>query len=148
MKKEKKIVLIIAMVIAVLASLSALGYALTKTDDMGFYPTGAAATFWGIAYWTAAILTVCSAILGIIFLIKDAIAVRARYLIILGITIVAFIVSYFIASDKDIAQSVFEKAGADYSSSKIVGAGLYTVYILFAGVIVSVVYAEIAKRLK
>lgn len=148
MKKEKRIFLIIAMVIAVLAALSAIGYALTKTDDMGFEPAGMANTFWSVAYWVAFILTCCSAILGVIFLIKDAIAVKARYLIILGITIVAFVVSYFLASGTDIAQTVFEKAGADYSSSKIVSAGLYTVYILFAGVILSVVYAEVAKRLK
>lgn len=69
-------------------------------------------------------------------------------MIILGITIVAFVVSYFLASGTDIAQTVFEKAGADYGSSKIVSAGLYTVYILFAGVILSVIYAEVAKRLK
>lgn len=148
MKKEKRIVLIIAMIISVLASLAAIGYALTKTDDMGLEPTGVANVCWSFAYWTAAILIICSTITGVIFLIKDAITVKARYLVILAITIVAFIVSYFIASGTDIPQIVFEKTGADYSSSKIVGAGLYTAYILFFGLILSVIFAEVAKRLK
>ncbi len=148
MKKEKRIVLIIAMVISVLASLATIGYALTKTDDMGLEPTGFANVCWSFAYWTAAVLIFCSAIIGIVFLIKDAISVKARYLIILAITIVAFIISYFVASGTDISQMVFEKSGADYSSSKIVGAGLYTVYILFFGLIASVIFAEIAKRFK
>ncbi|MDO5760636.1 MAG: hypothetical protein Q4Q06_06390 [Bacteroidota bacterium] len=148
MKKEKRIVLIIAMVIAVLASLAAIGYGLTKTDDMGFEPTGFANVCWSFAYWTAVVLIICSTIVGIVFLVKDAISVKARYLIILGVTIVAFIVSYFVSSGTDIPQMVFEKSGADYSSSKIVGAGLYTVYVLFFGVILSIIYAEVAKRLK
>ena len=148
MKKEKRIILIIAMVSAVLASLSAVGYALSNTDDMGFEPTGFAGFCWSFAYWVAVILTVLSAIGGIVFLIKDAISVKARYLLILGITIVAFIVSYFVASGTDIPQRVFEKSGSAYSSSKVIGAGLYTVYILFAGVILSIAYAEIAKRFK
>lgn len=148
MKKEKRIVLIIAMIISVLASLAAIGYALTKTEDMGLEPTGFANVCWSFAYWTAVVLIICSTITGIIFLIKDAIVVKARYLIILAITIVAFIISYFIASGTDIPQIVFEKTGADYSSSKIVGAGLYTAYILFFGLILSVIFAEVAKRLK
>lgn len=148
MKKEKRIVLIIAMVISVLATLAAVGYALAKTDDMGLEPTGFANVCWSFAYWTAAVLIFCSTVIGIIFLIKDAIRVKARYLIILAITIVVFIVSYFVASGTDISQMVFEKSGSDYSSSKIIGAGLYTAYVLFFGLILSVIFAEVAKRFK
>jgi uncharacterized membrane protein len=149
MKKEKRIPLIIMMVIAVLASIAALGYALTFKNNVPVQEQSSAMAFWNIAYWIAVVLIVCAAIGIVVFLIKQIIEEKQKGIIIIfAATVVALIVSYLISSGTDIAQSVFEKTGTDYGSSKMIGAGLYTVYILFAGVILSVLYAEIAKRLK
>lgn len=148
MKKDKRLILIVAMIIAVIASISTIMYGVTFKKDMALSEQPTAMTFWSIAYWTAVALTVHSVLLGIVFLIKDAIGIKAKFLIVLAATIVAFVVAYLCAPSADIAQSVFEKTGTDYSLSKVIGAGLYTVYVLFAGVIVTVIYSEIAKRLK
>ena len=66
----------------------------------------------------------------------------------LGALIVVFIVSYALSSGTDIPKELFEKTGSDYSSSKLIGACMYVVYILFAGVILSALYAEISKKIK
>ena len=148
MKKEKRPILIVALVVAILAVIAALGYAFTFDKNIPVSEQPTASMFWRIAYWTAFILTVCSALVGIIFLIKDAIGVKARFLIILAATIVVFFVSYFVASGTDISAALFEKTGAALSSSKWISAGLYTVYVLFAGVVVSLIYAEVSKLIK
>lgn len=148
MKKEKRPILIAALVIAVLAVISALCYAVKFDKNVPISEQSAASVFWGIAYWTAFVLMVCSALIGIVFLIKDAIAVKARFLIILAATIVIFFVSYFIASGTDIPETLFEKTGTALSSSKWISAGCYTVYALFAGVILSLIYAEVSKLIK
>ena len=148
MKKEKRPILIAALVIAILACIAALCYAITfdKNTPVSEQPT--ASMFWGIAYWTAFVLIVCSALTGIVFLVKDAIGVRARFLLILAVIVVVFIISYFVASGTDISATLFEKTGTALSSSKWISAGLYTVYMLFAGVILSLLYAEISKLIK
>lgn len=137
------------MIIAILASISTLCYALTFKDSMPVNEQATAMTFWNIAYWTTVVLICCAAVGIVVFLIKQIIEEKQKGIIIVfAATIVALIISYFLASGTDIAQSVFEKTGANYGSSKLIGAGLYTVYILFAGVILSVIYAEISQRLK
>ncbi|MBQ7984554.1 MAG: hypothetical protein IJ250_02835 [Bacteroidales bacterium] len=149
MKKEKRIPLIIMMVIAVLASLSTIVYAMTFNVKLSLDQQSTAATFWNIAYWTAVVLTVCAAIGIVVFLVKQIIEEKQKGIIIIfAITVIALIVSYLCASGTDIPQMVFEKTGADYGSSKLISAALYTVYVLFAGVLLSIVYAEVSKRLK
>ncbi|MBQ9253878.1 MAG: hypothetical protein IJ213_09195 [Bacteroidales bacterium] len=152
MKKEKiNLVLIITMVVALIATIAAVAYAFVFKQDMPLETQGAANSLWGIAYWIVFIFAVCAIIGIIVFLIKQMIEDKAKLvMIILGLTIVALFVSYFLASGTDISQATFEKAGANYSvsSSKWIGAACYTVYFLFAGVICSVIYSEISKRLK
>ena len=136
------------MVIAIVASISAVAYAMLYKSDAPVAEQSLANAMWGVAYWVVFIFAICASLGMAIFLIKQAIENKARYLIILGITIVAFFVSYFLASGTDVPQTAFEKAGADYSVSKWIGAACYTVYVLFAGLIISVVYSEVSKRLK
>lgn len=149
MKKEKRIPLIVMMIIGVLASIAALGYAFTFKSNEPVDAQAGAMTFWGIAYWVTFAMTVVASVGIVVFLIKQIVEEKQKAIIIIfAATLVALIISYFCASGTDIAQSVFEKTGANYGSSKWIGAGLYTVYILFAGVILSIIYAEISQRLK
>jgi len=148
MKKEKRLILVVALIISVLACIASLLYAIFFDSNKPVEEQTAASTFWAIAYWTAFVLTFCSAIVGIIYLIKDALAVKARYLIILIATIVVFFISFALASGSDISAQLFEKTGTALSTSKWISAGLYTVYILFAGVIITLIYSAISKQLK
>jgi Kef-type K+ transport system membrane component KefB len=148
MKKEKRTILVIALIIAVLACIASLLYAILFDSNVPVEEQSAASAFWAIAYWTAFVLTLCSAVIGIVFLIKDALAVKARYLIILIATIVVFFVSYFLADASDVPAQLFEKTGSALGTSKWISAGLYTVYILFAGVIITLIYSAVSKLIK
>ena len=62
--------------------------------------------------------------------------------------VVIFVVSYILSSGTDISPEVFEKTGADYGSSKLIGAGMYTIYgVLFLSVI-SIVLTEVIRPFK
>ena len=65
-----------------------------------------------------------------------------------GALVVIFIIAYIAASGTDIPQEIFDKTGSNYSSSKVIGAGLYTVYILLFGVVIAAVTTEIVKKLR
>ena len=118
MKKDfRKIYWIIAIAIGVIASICAVGYAISFDKAMPIEEQSTAMMFWNISYWSVIVL--------------------------FGASIVAAL-----SSGTDIPKEVFEKTGSDYSSSKLIGACMYTVYVLFAGVILAAVYAEIAKKLK
>jgi hypothetical protein len=62
--------------------------------------------------------------------------------------IVVLVVAYFLSSGTDISAALLEKTGATESSIKYVGAGLITVYVMLAVVVVTLVYAELSKMLK
>lgn len=65
-----------------------------------------------------------------------------------GTLIVIFVVTYLLSSGTDIPRELFEKTDSDYESSKLIGGLLYTVYALFAGVVLATLYAEISKKIK
>lgn len=149
MKKDRRIPLIIMLIIGIFACIATLGYAFTFKKDLPLTEQAGAMTFWNIAYWITFIMIVISALGIVVFLVKQIIEEKQKGIIIIfAATVVALIVSYLCASGTDIPQSVFEKTNTDYGSSKRIGAGLYTVYILFFGVILSIIYAEISKLIK
>ncbi|MBQ0113776.1 MAG: hypothetical protein KBT03_11660 [Bacteroidales bacterium] len=148
MKKENKLVLIITMIVALIATITTIGYALTFKADAPIAEQGSANALWSVTYWVVFVFAVL-AILGVgIFFLVQMWKESKLFILILGITLVAFFVSYFLVSGTDIPRAAFEKAGANYDSSKWIGAACYTVYVLFAGVIGSVLYSEVSKRLK
>ncbi|MDE6493563.1 MAG: hypothetical protein K2O66_05430 [Bacteroidales bacterium] len=62
--------------------------------------------------------------------------------------IVIFIISYLLSSGSDISEAVFEKVGANYGSSKLIGSGLILFYILFGITLLTLIVTEIARPLK
>ena len=66
---------------------------------------------------------------------------------IVGLVLI-FIVGYLLSSGTDIPQALFDKTGSNYSNSKLIGAGLYMCYILFGGVVLTILYTAIASKLK
>ena len=151
MKKDfRKIYWIIAIAIGVIASICAVGYAISFDKAMPIEEQSTAMMFWNISYWSVMVLF---AALGFALtqIIKGLIEDPKKQMGILigvGALVIVFVVSYLLSSGTDIPKEVFEKTGSDYSSSKLIGACMYTVYVLFAGVILAAVYAEIAKKLK
>ena len=156
MKKDyRKVYWTIAIIWGVIASICAIAYALLFDKDAPIDSQTSAMAVWNVAYWSVITLLGASLLVAIFFalaqiiigLIEDP---KKQMGIIIAVValVVVFVVSYLLSSGTDVPQEVFEKTGSDYSSSKLIGACMYTVYILFGGVIASVLFAEVSKKIK
>ena len=156
MKKDfRKVYWTIAIIIGVVASICAIIYGVIFDNNIPLSEQSTAMMTWNVAYWSviglfcvSILIAACFAITQIVKGLIDDPKKQMGTLIGVGVLIVVMIVSYVIASGTDIPKEVFEKTGSNYANSKLIGASMYTVYVLFGGVILSVLYAEIAKKLK
>jgi FtsH-binding integral membrane protein len=156
MKKDyRKIYWTIALIWGVIASICAVAYALLFDKDAPIDGQSSAMAVWNVAYWSVITLLGASLLVAIVFALAQVIKglkedPKKQMGIIIAVValIVVFVASYLLSSGTDVPQEVFEKTGTDYSSSKLIGACMYTVYSLFGGVLVSVLFAEISKKIK
>lgn len=156
MKKDyRKIYWTVALIWGVIASICAVAYALLFDKDAPIDGQSSAMAVWNVAYWSVIVLLGASLLVAIVFALaqvikglKDDPKKQMGIIIAVAALIVVFVASYLLSSGTDVPQEVFEKTGSDYSSSKLIGACMYTVYILFGGVLVSVLFAEISKKIK
>lgn len=150
MKKDnRKIYLAILIIWGILACIATIAYAFTAGEDAAFTTS----PFWSVAYWSA----FCMIVLAIIGMLYFAIASIAqgladapkKQLPILGSIaglVIVLVICWAVSSGDDVPQIAFDKVGTDYGLSKIIGGALYMVYVLLAGVILSLVGSEIFKR--
>lgn len=156
MKKDyRKVYWTIAIIWGVIASICAIAYALLFDKDAPIDSQTSAMAVWNVAYWSVITLLGASLLVAIFFALAQIIKglkedPKKQMGIIIAVValVVVFVVSYLLSSGTDVSQEVFEKTGSDYSSSKLIGACMYTVYILFGGVIASVLFAEVSKKIK
>ncbi|MBQ5874059.1 MAG: hypothetical protein IIW58_07940 [Bacteroidales bacterium] len=156
MKKDyRKVYWTIAIIWGVIASICAIAYALLFDKDAPIDSQTSAMVVWNVAYWSVITLLGASLLVAIFFALAQIIKglkedPKKQMGIIIAVValVVVFVVSYLLSSGTDVPQEVFEKTGSDYSSSKLIGACMYTVYILFGGVIASVLFAEVSKKIK
>ncbi|MDR0971591.1 MAG: hypothetical protein LBM25_04320 [Bacteroidales bacterium] len=148
-KDFKKLYWTILIVWGTLTSICSILYALFF-DNQTMAPV-----FWGLSYWTVVIFIFLSILLALGFALgfivkgfMDDPKKQMGIIIAVVALIVVFGVSYLLASPTNISEDLFEKTGSNYANSRLIGASLYAVYILLFGVILSVLYAEIAKKLK
>jgi FtsH-binding integral membrane protein len=156
MKKDyRKVYWTIAIIWGVIASICAIAYALLFDKDAPIDSQTSAMAVWNVAYWSVITLLGASLLVAIFFALAQIIKglkedPKKQMGIIIAVValVVVFVVSYLLSSGTDVPQEVFEKTGSDYLSSKLIGACMYTVYILFGGVIASVLFAEVSKKIK
>ncbi len=63
-----------------------------------------------------------------------------------GILVAVLVIAYVLSPAE--TGAFYEKKNISPSTSKLIGGGLLATYIIFAGVIVSILYAEVAKWFK
>lgn len=156
MKKDfRKVYWTIAIIWGVIASICAIAYALLFDKDAPIDSQTSAMAVWNVAYWSVIILLGASLLVAVGFALAQVVKgltedPKKQMGIIIAVValIVVFVVSYLLSSGTDVPKEVFEKTGSDYNSSKLIGACMYTVYILFGGVIASVLFAEVSKKIK
>lgn len=64
----------------------------------------------------------------------------------LGILVAVLVISYVLSPAE--TGPFYDKMNISPNTSKLIGGGLLATYIIFAGVIVSILYAEVAKWFK
>lgn len=132
-----------------IASLCSLFYAIFFDNEV------LALIFWNLSYWTVAIFIVLSLFIAlgfsINFIVKGFIddpKKQIRIIVSISALVLIILVSYILASGKDIPQELFDKTGSNYNNSKLIGGSLYTVYFLLTGVVLVAFYTEVAKKFK
>lgn len=146
---NRKIYLTVLIVWGILACLSTIAYTFTAGADALY----TSSPFWSIAYWSVFSMFVL-AIVGALFfaiasIVKGLADAPKKQLPILGsiaALIIILVICWGVSSGEDVSKITFDKVGADYGLSKIIGGALYMVYVLLAVVLLSLIGSEIFKR--
>ena len=156
-RKICKISWFIILAWAIIASACGIVFAMTYDTKLlaSDSANASASMFFDISYWITAILFVISVVLALGFaayylalsFVEEKKKAMRTVFVILAIGFV-FLVSFLFSSSSDVPLSFFEKVGADYGSSRAIGTGLVSVYLLGAGAVMAVLYAEVSKKLK
>ena len=106
-------------------------------------------------YWILACFVVI-AIVAIVFFLVIKLAARfkedpgylKRFLLLVGITVVVLVISYLLSKGNDVTLALMEKNNISESTSKLIGAACWVVYILVIGAAVAILYSEVSKLIK
>ena len=99
-----------------------------------------------VAYILIALAALTAIIFPLIYQIKNP-KEAIGTLIGIGFILVVLLISYLFSSSEVIMDAT-GRIRADESTSKLAGAGIIALYILFAGAILSIVYTEVSQLLK
>lgn len=91
------------------------------------------------------------AVLGLVFfairaIVKDGLASSKGTLLGIAALAVVFVVSYFLSTPDQ--GPLYEKLGVGPGTSKFIGAGLITTYVVFFGFIIITIYTSVVKWFK
>ena len=106
-------------------------------------------------YW----LLVCFVVLAIIAIVvflctklaakfKNEKGYAGKFLMLVGIVAAVVVVSYLLSKGNDVTLALMEKNNITESTSKLIGAACWIVYILVFGAAASIIYSEVAKLFK
>ncbi len=144
-EKTRKIVLIASLVVAILAGVFAVLFALNQTND----------SLFGVAAYIMYAIVILSLVAILGFAIwnwaKSFKNDRKSAIKVLGIVVamvVIFLISWLCASSTDVSEVLLQKNNLSEGASKLVGAACISVYILFGISILAIVYTEVAKLIK
>lgn len=144
--KSNKLLTIVMLSLAVVASVFAIIFALDTDKFAGLY---------NIAYWMMFLLIICSLVAIVVFSLKKLFEhfgtdkkFLKKFLTIMCSAIVVFILSVLLAKGDDVSAVLLEKNGLTTATSKWIGAACILVYILVIAAACSIVYVEVAKLIK
>ena len=139
-EKTRKLITWICLGIAVLGSLFAIMFAMNQDKFSGMY---------NIAYGILLIFVVLAIAAILYFLVLRVINGGGKGLLIgLGLLVAVALIAFLLSSKTDLSTTFLERNNATQGTSKLVGAGCITVYVLVFAAACSIVYVEIAKAIK
>jgi len=153
-KATDRIIIFAGLAIALLCTVLSVVFAINNGDVkvLEYVKVGGLfdATFWIllclIAFSIAAILFFL-----IVKLAKNFVEDKNFWKKFLGIVVaivVVCVVAFLVSKGNDVNPALMEKHEVTESTSKLIGAACYIVYILVAAAAIAIVYTEVAKSLK
>jgi len=153
-EKTDKLITLLGLGIAVVCTILAIIFAMNNGDVKELSAVKANGLF-DATYWIL-ICFVVIAIAAILFFVIVKLANRfkeepgyiKKFLMLVGIIVVVLVVSFLLSKGNDVTPALMEKFEITESTSKLIGAACWIVYILVIGAAVSIVYSEVSKLIK
>ncbi|MCR5424604.1 MAG: hypothetical protein K6E93_07610 [Bacteroidales bacterium] len=139
-EKTRKLITWICLGVAVLGAFFAILFALNQDKFSGMY---------NIAYGILLIFVVLALASILYFLVLRVINGGGKGLLIgLGLLVAVVLIAFLLSSKTDLSDTFLARNDASQGTSKLVGAGCITVYVLVFAAACSIIYVEIAKAIK
>ncbi len=145
-EKTRKLITIIGLGLAIVASIFAIIFALDIEKNSGMYNIAYGITF---AFVVLSVIAILAFVLLQFFKnFKDDRKKAIKALAIIGLAIVVCFVSFLLATGNDVSQALLDKNNLTVSTSRWIGAACILVYILVIGAAAAIVYVEVSKLFK
>lgn len=153
-EKTDKLITLLGLGIAVVCTILAIVFAMNNGGVKELAAVQQNGLFDAV-YWIL-ICFVAIAIAAIVFFLvvklannfKEQPGYWKKFLLLVAIVVVVCVVSYVLSKGNDVTLALMEKNNISESTSKLIGAACWMVYILVIGAAVSIVYTEVAKLFK
>ncbi len=153
-EKTDKLITLLGLGIAVVCTVLAIVFAMNNGGVKDLAAVQANGLF-DATYWIL-ICFVAIAIAAIVFFLivklannfKEQPGYWKKFLMLVGIIVAVVVVSYLLSKGNDVTLALMEKNNISESTSKLIGAACWMVYILVIGAACSILYTEIAKLFK
>lgn len=153
-EKTDKLITLLGLGIAVVCTILTIAFAMNNGDVKELSAVKANGLF-DATYWIL-ICFVVLAIAAIVFFLVVKLANRfkeepgylKKFLMLVGIAVVVVVVSYLLSKGNDVTLALMEKNNITESTSKLIGAACWMVYILVIGAAVAILYTEVSKLIK
>ncbi len=152
-EKTDKLITLLGLGIAVVCTILAIVFAMNNGGVKELAAVQQNGLFDAV-YWIL-ICFVAVAIAAIVFFLvvklannfKEQPGYWKKFLLLVAIVVVVCVVSYVLSKGNDVTLALMEKNNISESTSKLIGAACWMVYILVIGAAVSIVYTEVVAKL-
>ena len=153
-EKTDKLITLLGLGIAVVCTVLAIVFAMNNGGVKDLAAVQANGLF-DATYWIL-ICFVAIAIAAIVFFLivklannfKEQPGYWKKFLMLVGIIVAVVVISYLLSKGNDVTLALMEKNNISESTSKLIGAACWMVYILVIGAAASILYTEVAKLFK
>ena len=153
-EKTDKLITLFGLGIALVCTVLAIVFAMNNGGVKELSAVKANGLF-DATYWILICFVAIAIAAIIVFLVlklaanfKEQPGYWKKFLLLVGIVVVVCVISYVLSKGNDVTLALMEKNNVSESTSKLIGAACWMVYILVMGAAVSILYTEIAKLFK
>lgn len=153
-EKTDKLITLLGLGIAVVCTVLAIVFAMNNGGVKELAAVQANGLFDAV-YWILICFVAVAIAAIVVFLVvrlagkfKEEPGYVKKFLILVAIVIAVVVISYLLSKGNDVTLALMEKNNISESTSKLIGAACWMVYILVIGAAASILYTEVAKLFK